>query len=96
MEAVAVADGSPRYTLFGHGDAVTAAEDRTVRVWDLATGECRHVLSGHKEKLSALAVSADGRTARATARRSGQQLRARRRSGGRRVDPGRLPIVVGT
>jgi WD40 repeat protein len=76
VEAFEVADGAPRYTLYGHGDAVTAlritpdarlavtaSEDQTVRVWDLATGQCRHVLSGHKDKVSALAVSADGRVA---------------------------------
>ncbi|MFB9180316.1 WD40 repeat domain-containing serine/threonine protein kinase [Dactylosporangium sucinum] len=73
---VELATGEPRYTIGGHGDAVTGLEftpdartmvtscdDQLVRVLDAATGECRHVLKGHRAKVSSVAVGADGRHA---------------------------------
>jgi hypothetical protein len=43
--------------------AASAAGDQTVRVWDLATGQCRVTLTGHTSVVRSVAVSADGRTA---------------------------------
>ncbi|HMA33966.1 MAG TPA: NB-ARC domain-containing protein [Chloroflexia bacterium] len=62
-----------RHTLLGHtgvvtavaltGDgtrAVSASEDRTLRVWDLASGAAIHILAGHRGEVEAVAVTADG------------------------------------
>jgi len=38
----------------------TSSKDRTVRVWDLLTGESMHVLSGHADNVSAVCSSPDG------------------------------------
>ncbi len=38
----------------------TASYDRSVRVWDLSTGECREKLHGHTGPVRALAFSPDG------------------------------------
>ncbi len=43
--------------------AVSASEDRTVRVWDLATGKCIAKLEGHFKGLSSVAMTPDGRRA---------------------------------
>ena len=43
--------------------AVSGSNDKTVRVWDLQTGESRHVLKGRSDKVSSVAISADGRLA---------------------------------
>jgi WD40 repeat protein len=52
VEALAVApDGSW---------LASASNDRTVRVWDPATGTPRHTLTGHTDTVSALAVAPDG------------------------------------
>ncbi|WP_432875944.1 NB-ARC domain-containing protein [Kribbella sp. CA-245084] len=40
---------------------VTAGSDRTLRIWDAATGELRNVLSGGEYEALALAISPDGR-----------------------------------
>ncbi len=37
------------------------ALDKTVRVWDLQSGECSRVLHGHTRGVSAVAVTGDGR-----------------------------------
>jgi WD40 repeat protein len=39
----------------------SASEDRTVRLWDAATGIESRVLSGHTGKITALAIAPDGR-----------------------------------
>ena len=41
---------------------VSGSADRTVRVWDLATGNAR-TLNGHTDSVRAVAVTPDGRTA---------------------------------
>jgi WD40 repeat protein len=38
----------------------SASGDRTVRVWETATGACRSVLEGHSEYVSAVVFSPDG------------------------------------
>jgi WD40 repeat protein len=43
--------------------AVSASDDRTLRVWDLATGRAEHVLRGHANWIYAVAVTPDGRRA---------------------------------
>jgi WD40 repeat protein/GTPase SAR1 family protein len=71
-----VSDLTAREVLRGHGDnvqcvAVTAdggrivsgSVDKTVRVWDAATGECVAVLGGHRDRVSGVAVTPDGRHA---------------------------------
>ncbi|MEZ6060962.1 MAG: hypothetical protein R3C19_11420 [Planctomycetaceae bacterium] len=40
----------------------SAASDRTIRVWDVATGQQRAVLKGHTNNVDSLALSPDGRT----------------------------------
>ncbi len=41
---------------------LSASADRTLIVWDLASGEQRHTLRGHEGWVKGCAVSADGRT----------------------------------
>jgi hypothetical protein len=40
---------------------VSGSWDRTLRVWDLATGETKTTLQGHTDSISAVAVTPDGR-----------------------------------
>src|SRR5262249_47765537 len=39
---------------------VTISEDHTIRIWDVATGECTAVLRGHTQPVAHLALSRDG------------------------------------
>lgn len=48
---VATADG--RY-------ALSSSEDRTIKLWDLANGECIRTLTGHDDRVVSLCMSADG------------------------------------
>ncbi|KAM0720132.1 hypothetical protein Q7P37_004268 [Cladosporium fusiforme] len=41
---------------------VSGSWDKTIRVWDLATGEERQKLEGHGDHITAVAVSRDGKT----------------------------------
>ena len=43
--------------------AVSASDDKTLRVWDLETGRELRTLQGHSEPVSGVAVSSDGRRA---------------------------------
>jgi 3',5'-cyclic AMP phosphodiesterase CpdA len=38
----------------------TASDDRTARIWDLATGTCRAILEGHNGSVNSAAFSPDG------------------------------------
>jgi WD40 repeat protein len=38
----------------------TGSDDGTARIWDVATGECQHVLADHAHPVTALAASPDG------------------------------------
>src|SRR5262249_47031439 len=63
-------------TLRGHSDkvtsvsmtadarlAVSASEDRTIRVWDLKAGKCLRTFQGHSDKVHSVSVTPDGRRA---------------------------------
>jgi WD40 repeat protein len=43
--------------------AVSASEDRTLKVWDVATGQHIRTLDGHTRPARGVAVTADGRFA---------------------------------
>merc|ERR1711988_805941 len=36
--------------------------DKTVRIWDVMSGECVHVLNGHSSGVSSVCYSPDGKT----------------------------------
>ena len=40
--------------------AVSASWDKTLKIWDISTGECHDTLSGHEAEVSCIAVSNDG------------------------------------
>ncbi len=40
--------------------AISGSSDKTLKVWNLATGELRHTLQGHSHWVKAVAVSPDG------------------------------------
>jgi len=43
--------------------AVSGSKDKTLRVWDLETGECLHTLVGHNNDVNCVSVSANNRCA---------------------------------
>jgi WD40 repeat protein len=40
---------------------VSGSFDKTLKVWDVATGECVATLEGHSERVVGVAISPDGR-----------------------------------
>jgi len=40
----------------GCGDLYTASKDKTIKVWDLATGECKCTLTGHTAAVHSLQI----------------------------------------
>jgi len=40
----------------GTGELVTASKDKTVKVWDLKTGECKFTLRGHSAPVHSLQI----------------------------------------
>jgi WD40 repeat protein len=65
----------PRAILHGHVGAITAiafhpdgtilasaGKDRTIKLWDVVTGEVRLTLEGHEADILAIAFTADGNT----------------------------------
>jgi len=74
-------------TLLGHTENVLAAalsadgslvvsgsEDRTIRVWDVSSGGCVHVLEGHRAPVERLAITPDGTRAVSCAREHGRDV----------------------
>jgi WD40 repeat protein len=43
--------------------ALSGSEDKTLRLWDVMTGECLHVLEGHLGPVRSVSLSADSRFA---------------------------------
>ena len=39
---------------------VSGADDKTLKVWDLGSGECKRTLQGHSEPVSSCAIAPDG------------------------------------
>lgn len=69
-------DYVPIITLNGHGgpiegvyllpnqkQIISASIDSTLRIWDTETGQCQHILEGHKSSIWRVKVSPDGRYA---------------------------------
>jgi small GTP-binding protein len=54
--------------------ALTAAEDKTVRLWDVETGQCLRVLEGHDTDVQSVAWCADQRRALSGDRSGGIQV----------------------
>jgi len=42
---------------------ISGSEDKTVKVWDLESGQCLYTLTGHTSAINAVAVTPDGRRA---------------------------------
>ena len=40
---------------------ISGSTDKTIKIWELATGECIHTLRGHKGSVTSVAVSPDGK-----------------------------------
>jgi WD40 repeat protein len=47
--------------VLGDGRVVSGSDDKTLRVWNAATGECERTLDGHTDRVKSLAVLGDGR-----------------------------------
>jgi WD40 repeat protein len=41
---------------------ISGSDDKTIKVWDIATGNLIHSLKGHGDKVRAVAISSDGKT----------------------------------
>ncbi len=48
---------SPKGMLLGSG-----SHDKTIKVWDVSTGQDKHTLKGHWDKVNSIAFSPDGQT----------------------------------
>jgi len=47
--------------LTNDGRAISASNDKTLRVWDMETGQCLKVLEGHTDKVDQVTLTGDGR-----------------------------------
>lgn len=76
---VSIDNGQTLNTLNGHSDTVTsvcfmpsgktlvsASEDKTLRLWDVQSGECMKVMEGHTRKVQYVTCSQDGTIASAS------------------------------
>jgi WD40 repeat protein len=43
------------------GHAASGSEDKTVKIWNLETGECRVTLAGHTAEVKCVAITPDGK-----------------------------------
>ncbi|QNP29227.1 nSTAND1 domain-containing NTPase [Cylindrospermopsis curvispora] len=41
---------------------VSASSDKTIKIWDMATGKGKHTLTGHQESVNSVTISPDGKT----------------------------------
>jgi len=59
--------GTVQYVILtDDGRAVSASEDHSLRVWDLASGQCLKVLEGHTDIVNHVALTGDGRAVSAS------------------------------
>ncbi|GFZ92953.1 WD40 repeat domain-containing protein [Okeania sp. KiyG1] len=49
-------------TTGGHTTIVSGSEDKTIKIWDLATGSLKNTLTGHTWVVTSIAISSDGQT----------------------------------
>lgn len=52
---------SPDGTWAASGAGSPSSKDKTVRIWDLETGECRATLEGHTNQVMSVAITPDGK-----------------------------------
>ena len=50
-----------KLAITGGGTRPLGEEDKTLRLWNLITGECLHIYEGHSNKIYSIALSADGK-----------------------------------
>ena len=43
--------------------ALSGSYDKTLKLWDLATGKELRIFTGHSERVTSVAIAPDGRTA---------------------------------
>ena len=73
--------------------AVSASEDRTLRLWDLESGQTIRTLEGHTERVLAVAVTPDGR--RAVSASEDRTLRLWDLESGQTISHARRPYGLG-
>ena len=58
--------GVTHVALTGDGRAVSASDDGTLRLWDLASGACLKVFQEHMDRVNHLGLAGDGRAVSAS------------------------------
>jgi GTPase SAR1 family protein/DNA-directed RNA polymerase subunit RPC12/RpoP len=64
----------------------SGSQDKTVRIWDLETGECRRTLKGHTEEIWCVAITPDGKRILSGADRGDNDIRIWDVETGRQID----------